>query len=175
MQNLDIFTVDEVLALAEIDLEKERLADSLYKLKHLSQQGVVADELDAMLGSVYAKLKLFSSAAEHYSQLLERNDTRQHERFQLGMVNYEMGNNDVALKCWDQVLEIDPSYPPVLFHKAILMLELEEVSTAKKLLNFLLEVVDKTNYYAEQASTILEELATLAVNAENNKSILETH
>jgi len=174
MQNLDIFTVDELLALAEIDLEKKMLADSLHKLKHLSLQGVVNDELDAMLGSVYAKLKLFTSAAQHYSQLLERNDTRLHEQFQLGMVNYEMGNNDIALKCWDKVLEVEPSYPPVLFHKAILMLELEDVITAKKLLDFLLEVVDKTNYYAEQANTILEELATLAINSEN-KPALETH
>lgn len=175
MQDLNIFSVDEILALAAIDLEKEQLSDGLYKLKHLLNQGVVADELDAMLGSVYAKLKLFNSAAEHYGHLLERNETRQHERFQLGMVNYEMGNNELALKCWDKVLEIEPSYPPVLFHKAILMLELEEVRTAKKLLNFLLDVVEDTNYYAEQAQSILEELATMAMSANENRTVLETH
>lgn len=175
MQNLDIFNTDEVLALAELDLERENFQDSLYKLKYLSQQGVVNDELDAMLGSAYAKLKLFNSAAEHYDRLLERNDTRLHERFQLGMVNYELGNNDVAIKCWDRVLETEPFYPPVLFHKALLLIELNQTEDAKRLLNALLGAVEETNYYAEQATNILKELDTLSARTERIQQPAEVH
>ncbi|EHU9472031.1 tetratricopeptide repeat protein [Vibrio vulnificus] len=175
MQNLDIFSTDEVLALAELDLEREKFEDGLYKLKHLSQQGVINDELDAMLGSTYAKLKLFNSSAEHYGRLLERNDTRLHERFQFGMVNYELGNNDVAIKCWDRVLETEPFYPPVLFHKALLLLELDQVEDASRLLNTLLSSVEETNYYAEQATNIVKELDTLSARTERNQQLVEVH
>lgn len=165
MNNFDWLSVEEILALAALELENEKLEQPLVKLKYLLEQGVENEELYSMLGSVYAKLKLFESAAEQYEQLLSRNENRLHEKFQLGMVHYQMGNNDLAFTHWDSVLESDSTYPPVLFHKAVLMIELDEISGAEKLLNLLLSSVDETNYYAEQANNILEELTVAKQNS----------
>ncbi len=158
MQQIELFSTDELLVLAALDLEQEKLEEGLRKLKYLVKQDIVSDELDSMLGSVYAKLQLFGSAVDHYSALLERDPSRLHERFQLGMVYREMNEDSNAVECWDTVLEVEESYPPVLFHKALLLLVNEEVEDSKQLLQQLLNTADQDNYYVERARDVLEEL-----------------
>lgn len=158
MQHFDLFNTDELLALAALDLEKENLAEGLEKLKYLVKQETVSDELDSMLGSVYAKLQLFQYAVEHYSALLNRTPSRLHERFQLGMVYRELNELDKAVENWDLVLEEEENYPPVLFHKALLLLNADDEEECKVLLRKLAETADKDNYYVERALGVLEEL-----------------
>lgn len=159
MQHIELFSTDELLALAALDLEQENLAEGLEKLKYLLRQEVISDELDSMLGSVYAKLQLFSDAVEHYSALLERTPSRQHERFQLGMVYREMDELAKAVECWDKVLEEQENYPPVLFHKALLLLATDDVEECSSLLQQLIATADSDNYYVERARGALEELS----------------
>ncbi|WP_318468202.1 tetratricopeptide repeat protein [Photobacterium leiognathi] len=158
MQHLDLFNTDELLALAALDLEKENLAEGLEKLKYLTSKEIVSDELDSMLGSVYAKLQLLQNAVDHYSALLNRTPSRLHERFQLGMVYRELNEFEKAAENWDAVLEVEENYPPVLFHKALLLLAVDDAKESKVLLNRLLETADKDNYYVERAQGVLEEL-----------------
>ncbi|CAH7138883.1 TPR_REGION domain-containing protein [Vibrio chagasii] len=155
---LELFSSDELLALAAIDLEKNELALGLEKLKLMRKKGVVSDELDSMLGSVYAKLQLFIDAAECYSRLLERAPSRVHERFQLGMVYREIGEIDKALEHWDMVLGDEPNYPPVLFHKAVLLLNNNDESECRYLLTLLIESAEEDNYYAQNGKKLIDEL-----------------
>ncbi|MEZ8082578.1 tetratricopeptide repeat protein [Enterovibrio norvegicus] len=158
MQHLDLFNTDELLALAALDLEKENLAEGLEKLKYLARSETVSDELDSMLGSVYAKLQLFQYAVEHYSALLNRSPSRLHEKFQLGMVYREMDEYEKAAECWDSVLESEENYPPVLFHKALLLLTIDDENESKVMLKQLIATADEDNYYVERARGVLEEL-----------------
>ncbi|BDA01031.1 TPA: tetratricopeptide repeat protein [Vibrio cholerae] len=158
MQHFDLFNTEELLALAALDLEKESLYDGLEKLKYLVKKEVVSDELDSMLGSVYAKLQLFQYAVEHYSALLQRDPSRLHERFQLGMVYREINEFDKAVESWDQVLKVEENYPPVLFHKALLLLTVDDETECKTLLKQLIATADKDNYYVERARGVLDEL-----------------
>ncbi len=159
MQHFELLNTDELLALAALDLEKENLAEGLEKLKYLVKQETVSDELDSMLGSIYAKLQLFHYAVEHYSALLSRTPSRLHERFQLGMVYRELNELNKAVENWDLVLEEEEFYPPVLFHKALLLLSAaDDEEECKVLLRKLTETADKDNYYVERALGVLGEL-----------------
>ncbi|OEE65033.1 hypothetical protein A1OS_15495 [Enterovibrio norvegicus] len=175
MQYLELFSTEELLALAALDLEKEQLDQGLQKLKYLTKQSVVSDELDSMLGSVYAKLRLFDSAAEHYALLLDRTPSRLHERFQLGMVYREMNELEKAAECWDVVLKEDGTYPPVLFHKALLHLTIEDVSESKTLLNKLIASADSDNYYVERARNVLEDIKLSESEPKPTTSIDQVH
>ncbi|MCG7489163.1 tetratricopeptide repeat protein [Vibrio sp. Of14-4] len=166
MLNLNLFSTEELLALSAQDLEKNELATGLEKLKFLLDQGVVSDELDSMLGSVYAKLQLFTEAAERYSALLDRDPSRLHERFQLGMVYRELGETSKALENWDQVLSTDSNYPPVLFHKALVLLAENETKDAEDLLMQLTSTAEADNYYAERAVELINELGAIEPNPE---------
>ncbi|MCE2597103.1 tetratricopeptide repeat protein [Motilimonas cestriensis] len=159
---LELFEADELIALAAINLEKEELGPALEILNYLKQQKLESDELDSMLGSIYAKLQLFDKAARHYRALLDRSPDRLHEKFQLGMVYREMNDTVSALSYWEQVLELSPDYPPVLFHKGTLLLINNDVESAKQLLIHLIDVADKDNYYVERALEVLDEIANTA-------------
>lgn len=176
MQYFDLLTTEELLALAALDLEEDRISKGLIKLKYLVSKEVVSDELDSMLGSIYAKLKLFNIAAEHYSKLLHRTPSRLHERFQLGMVYREMNEIEKAIECWEQVLVEEHNYPPVLFHKALLLMTKNDESEAKIIFEQLVNTADKDNYYVERAQSILEELSILE-NTESSdvKDIEKVH
>lgn len=174
MLNLSLFSTEELLALSAQDLEKNELAMALEKLKYLDDQGVVSDELDSMLGSIYAKLQLFAESSERYSALLERAPSRLHERFQLGMVYREMGEIGKAIEKWDEVLESDADYPPVLFHKALVLLSEDDEKEAEHLLKLLADSAEQDNYYAERGRELMAEL-NLADSSIEDTSIDNVH
>lgn len=159
MLHFEMFSTEELLAFAALDLENDNLFQGMEKLKHLKNNQVESDELDSMLGSVYAKLQLFHQAVEHYSALLERTPSRLHERFQLGMVYREMNELGKAAECWDGVLDVEENYPPVLFHKALLLILTGEEVQAISLLQQLVATAESDNYYVERALGVLEEIS----------------
>ncbi|WP_339388251.1 hypothetical protein [Vibrio caribbeanicus] len=170
MLNLSLFSAEELLALSAQDLEKNELAMALEKLKYLDDQGVISDELDSMLGSIYAKLQLFSESSDRYSALLERSPSRIHEKFQLGMVYREMGEVDKALEKWDEVLESESDYPPVLFHKALVLLSEGDEKEAEHLLKLLSDSAEQDNYYAERGRELMAELGSAAPSIEDTST-----
>ncbi|MEZ8235991.1 tetratricopeptide repeat protein [Vibrio lentus] len=158
MLKLNLFTTEELLALSANDLDRNELSLGLEKLKFMKEQGIISDELDSMLGSVYAKLKLFTASAESYSELLKRAPSRLHERFQLGMVYREIGEIDKAMENWEMVLVSEPNYPPVLFHKAVILLSNNEERESIRLLTLLNETAESDNYYVKSGREIMNEL-----------------
>jgi len=158
MSDYDCFSQDELMALAELDMSRESYEAALQKLKAMQVRGDVPESYHATLGRLYASIGLLARARAQFLKCLERNPAAVHERFQLGMVERDLGNMIKAQQIWDELLEDSPDYPPALFYKAASFVDVEEYRSAVPLLQRLKETADETNEFFVRGSELLERL-----------------
>lgn len=149
---------EELLALARLDVEKERLDQALVKLKQI----VANDRLStrqplvwAELGRLYGQLKLRDKAKEAYRRYIDLTPEALHERFQLGLVCFELGEVENALDLWREVISMTPLYPPALFYTALASAQSGALGNAWEICRQLLDRVEAENFYFGQAKDLL--------------------
>lgn len=159
MKNLDIFDSDELVALAQHDLNADRLEAALAKLKQvLAFEGPIPVVALSMVARIYAQLHLWSRAKDYFEQFLQHQPAAVEETFQLGMVHYDMGQPIEAADYWRQVLAIVPTHPPALFYSALLASQSGELAEALSLLDQLEANSPADNLYHMRGKELREGL-----------------
>ncbi len=154
--DIDGFETDELLALARLALESNDLEGALHKLKGVVNAEDAPAEGLALAARVYAQLKLFDRAEKLYQRFLDKHPDATLERFQWGMTRFEGGKAVQALEIWDVVLKEQPSYPPALFYKGLVLTQLGKTNEAKQVLDGLLKSVSADNLYFTRAKELLQ-------------------
>ena len=155
MLDLSLLDAEELLALGTVDLENDKADASLIKFKAAMQKDACPDFAHALIAKVYAQIKLFNKAEEHYQAFLQKHPDALNEKFQLGMVNLEKGDTTKALELWDDVLSMMPTHPPALFYGALAHLNNGKAEDAKRNLNVILQSAPADNLYFGRAKELL--------------------
>ncbi len=157
MTDFTEFDQDELLALARLDIEKERFDDALAKLKYAQRLGngpAVASEL----GRVYARLGLKQKAKRAFEAVLAENPKAVHDRFQLGMVHFELEDRPGALALWREVLNEAPLHPPAMFYSALALAQIGELQPAWGFCKTILDQIKSDNLYFGRAKDLFEKI-----------------
>lgn len=170
---LETLDSDELLALACIDFDADRLDAALVKLKLAEKKNVPA-EAYALSGRLYAKLELFERARKSFRKYLEMHPESLVTLFQYGMVHLDSGDFEGALEIFEQVLEKDSSHPPTLFHKALALSNKGEQSAALKVLDDLLVSAAKDNFFYERALELRAKINAAQNSVMSNDSVVST-
>lgn len=152
---------DELLALARLDMEKERLDQAMVKLKQIvaaERSGTRTPAVWAELGRLYAQLKLREKAKDAYSRYVEQNPQAAHERFQLGLICFELNETESALRLWGEVLTAIPGHPPALFYTALANARMGALGRAWEMCKQILSRLEADNLYFGQTKDLLQKI-----------------
>ena len=155
---MENFTLREMEACGLHYFRQEDYPQALKYFKQLAKSTQVSINNFAHLGRVYAKLKLYDEAREAFQVYVDQVPESYIERFQLGLVLMELGNLDLSLEQWDQVLDLQPNFPPALYYKSVLCVMKEDYVSAKFLLEELLETTEQSNLYHQFATELNEKV-----------------
>lgn len=158
MDTLGSFDQDELTALARIDIQKERVEQGLEKLKRILAGESPSLEAVSMAARLYAQLGLFDHAKPLFEQYLAARPDAVEEEFQLGMVELEKGESELALKIWEDMLRRQPTFPPGLFYSALVLSRQSKIAEARRNLDVLLQTVATDNLYFERGKELLQTL-----------------
>ncbi len=122
-QALDLLRSATECAKAQ-DFEQARL--HLTELLDIEPQHEVAM---GMLAAVYAELKTLDRASDYFRRVLEINPDNVLARFQLGIVQLEIGHAEDALATW-QLGNYGPNDYLVKYHSGLALLQLDRPSEA---------------------------------------------
>ncbi|WP_143873782.1 tetratricopeptide repeat protein [Catenovulum sediminis] len=161
MEFLSTFDTDELLALADIDFQKERNAEALFKLKALIARNNTPIQAYALLGRIYATIGLFPRAQSALRFFIDNNEGMPsvNERFQLGLVESDLGNTEEAINIWSELLTQFPDYPPALYHKAKIFVASGKEQEAIVLLNHILETAQDGDAHISLADKLLSKIS----------------
>lgn len=147
---LDILELDELVILANLDLEANNLSDALIKLKLAYKKGGKG-ELLAILARLYARLALFDKAKPLFAEYIRENPNAMVEKFQYGMTFFDSNDLEQALGIFNSILEHEPAHPPAKFYSSLVLLRKEDVKEATRRLEEILSTVDKENLFYQRA------------------------
>jgi tetratricopeptide (TPR) repeat protein len=156
--NLEIFELDELLALSMIDMKNQSYQAALEKVKFIRAHESFPAAVLALAGKLYATLGLFERARESFSEYLVREPEAYLELFQLGMVEKDLGNYGVAIELWTRVLEINRNYPEALFYLGDLCIRLDRIEEARTWLLTLLETAPDESEFIPLADQLLNRI-----------------
>ncbi len=145
---------DERLALVKWQLEQNRLDRALETLKPLLGADP-GDEACLTGARLYAQLRLFERAQALFEQYLKAHPDAAAVRFQLGMTQFESGDNAAALRTWDEVLAGVAEHPPSLFYSAVALLQDGAAGRALERLRRVLQNAPVDNLYYGQARDLI--------------------
>lgn len=153
------FDLDELTALARLDIEQGRVEQGLAKLKLiLADTGAVPPDAVGMAARLYAQLRLFDRAKPLFEQYLSMRPGAVEEEFQLGMVQFDKGDGEQALETWEGMLQRQPTFPPALFYCAVVLSRQGKIADARRNLDVLLQTAPADNLYFEQSKSLLQAL-----------------
>ncbi len=152
------FDSEELLALARLDIEASRQEAALAKLKKLLASRNPPPEALAIAGRLYAQLGLWDRARGLFQQYISANPKAKTELFQLGMVHFDSGKIEEAIKTWKDVLKEDPTHPPSLFYSAYALVRHDKLTPARQLLDTLLKTAAPDNLYFGRGMELLRAL-----------------
>lgn len=155
---MEHFTLRELEASGLHYFRSEDYPRALELFKRIAQSDQVSINNFAHLGRVYAKLKLFDEAREALEVYVDQVPESYLERFQLGLVLMELGNLELSLEQWDNVLNLQPNFPPALYYKSVLCVMKQDYVSAKFLLEQLLETTEQSNLYHQFATELSEKV-----------------
>ncbi|MGF1731289.1 tetratricopeptide repeat protein [Photobacterium kasasachensis] len=150
---------EELLALSRNALEREDYHDALIKIKYILKRNEVPAGVYALLGRTYAALELHDKAVAAFNEFLHHRPEVIPERFHLGVVYREMGDNAKALAVWEEVLEKAPNFPPALYNKALFLLDDGNEDEAIELFNYIIENVEPDDSHVEMANHMLSTIS----------------
>lgn len=156
IMDMDIFTSNELFALANSDFENKRFDRSLFKLKHCLNRADCPFSAIALAARVYATIKLFEEAAILFQKYVYGIPSALTERFEWGMVCFESGKLSDSIEIWTEVLMMDPHHPPTLYYLAIAFVESGRISDSTEKIDLLLRTAPSDNFYFLKAKELLE-------------------
>ncbi|MCG8671035.1 MAG: tetratricopeptide repeat protein [Pseudomonadales bacterium] len=165
--DLQKFDAEELIALSQLDLENNNVAGALEKIKAALDYQDCPVVANALAAKIYAQLKLHHKAKPLFATFLEANPNAVTERFQLGMVNLESGEQQTALEIWGNILEVEPTHAPSLYFSAIANLELNNRDDAERHLNVLLQSAPSDNLYFGKGKELLDDLNNSTIPSTN--------
>jgi tetratricopeptide (TPR) repeat protein len=154
--SLEHFDNEELLALAQANMERKDLEGALLKLKIIVSRPDPLPAAWAMIARAYAQLQLFGKAEHFFERYVEAHPQAHLEQFELGMARFDAGKFPQALQTWDTLLGTQPTYPPAMFYKALLLARTGRSPEAKQLLEQLLKHIAIDNLYFERAKKLLQ-------------------
>lgn len=152
------FTQEELIALAQHDMEQGRMEGALHKLKQVVQQETAPAFGLALAAKLYAQLRLFPSAKALYERYLALDPHSPEIAFELGMVHFDMGDTEAALAIWHRLLDTVPNFPPALFYAALALSRSQRLADAKRHLDVLLQTAAEDNLYFGRGKELLQEI-----------------
>ncbi len=159
------FELDELTALARLDIEQGRVEQGLSKLKAILVQEPPPPEAVSMAARLYAQLRLFDRALPLFERYLSMRPGAVDETFQLGMVLLDKGDSQRALEIWEEQLRQQPTFPPGLFYCAVVLSRQGKIAEAKRNLDVLLQTAPADNLYYERSQGLLQAIEGGAVQA----------
>lgn len=163
------FELDELLALAQLDLEKGNIENALRKLKRLVAAKNPPIEAYTMAARTYAQLGLFERAKALFKSYLKHNPDAIVESFQLGMTHFDAGEKEEAMTIWDAIIKKEPVHPPALFYRGLVLAQQGKTADAKQSLDTLMQSAPADNLYFNRAKELLQALNNgQAISAGNN-------
>lgn len=156
--NIDDFDAQELFALARIDFERGALEPTLQKVKRLIKDPEVPNDAIALAARLYAQLGLWDRAKELFERYLKLNPQAITEVLQLGMVHFDAGQRDEALKIWATLLQKEPTHPPALFYSALAHAQSGRLADARNSLDVLLKSAPNDNLYFGRGKELLQSL-----------------
>lgn len=176
MTDLSLFEADELLALAQIDLNDNKIDHALGKLKYAHHHTAQCpDVVLALLAKIYAQLRLFDRAKPLFAEFLDQHPDAINERFQYGMVHLDSGEPEKSIEIWSAVIQQSPTHPPCLYFSAIARLELNQPNEAKRLLDILLQTAPVDNLYFGRAKELLANFDRKGISAPESRDIYRTN
>jgi tetratricopeptide (TPR) repeat protein len=163
------FDNDELLALAQHEIEQGQLENALRKLKQIIKHESASAASLAIAAKLYARLGLFRHAKELYQRHLAIQPDSLEIAFELGMVNFDLGEVDVALSAWEKLLAVNPTFPPALFYAALALSRGNRLADAKRNLDVLLQTAAADNLYFARSKELLQAIDTQAVQQSANQ------
>jgi len=155
----------ELLALARLDLDKGSIENALLKVKKALSLEENNPEALSMIGKIYAQIGLYEKSKIYLKKYLKLQPQAVTENFQYGMVHFDSGDRDTALSIWNTLLETNPTYPPALFYKGLVLAQKEETADARKALGILLQSAPADNLYFGKAKELLQSLENKNIEA----------
>ena len=146
---------EELLALAQYDVEKGNLDTALLKLKVAVSKDDAPIYVKSVIARLYAQLKMPAKAEQLFKEYLAVVPDAITEKFQLGMVSLEQGQRESALVLWSELLEVIPAHPPSLFYSAVAKLEMGDKAEARRNLEVLLQSAAVDNMYYGKAKDLM--------------------
>jgi tetratricopeptide (TPR) repeat protein len=156
----DAFELDELVALARVDIERGVLDQALLRLKQVLADKNPPGEALGMAARLYAQLGLFTRAATLYQRFLETSPGAVTETFQLGMTHFDAGQTDDALKIWEGLLKEFPTHPPALFYKGLVLAQQGRMADAKHAIEILMKSAPADNLYFGRGKELLQSIDT---------------
>ncbi len=174
MHNLENFDIDELTALARLDIEQGRTEQALAKLKRvLAGSPAAAPDAVGMAARLYAQLGLFQRAQPLFEQYLSVRPESIEEEFQLGMVQLDKGDSEQALKTWEGMLERQPIFPPALFYCAVVLSRQGRIADARRNLDVLLQTASADNLYFGKGKELLHSLGSQATQLVERSAVYQ--
>ena len=154
---------DELLALANWNLQNGDYQGSLIKLKILLSRNNVPLQAYSALGRVYATLGLYERAKGAFGFFIDQQPEGNkslafNEQFQLGLVENDLGNVEGAISIWNEILEDNPKFIPAMYHKANALVGLNQIQEAADILNNILENAEDGNEYISLSDQLLSKI-----------------
>jgi hypothetical protein len=153
--NMENFDLDELTALARLDIEQGRVEQGLSKLKCILPNPYAPAAAISMAARLYAQMKLFDRAETLFIKYLSMAAGALEEQFQLGMVQLDKGDSARALETWGGLLKQQPTFPPALFYCAMVQHKIGKLADARRNLDVLLQTVPADNLYYGRGKELL--------------------
>jgi tetratricopeptide (TPR) repeat protein len=152
------FEPDELLALAQLDIEKGNISDALWKLKQITGGDSAPPGAFSICGQLYARLGLWERSQKMLQKHLALYPDAVLESFSLGLAHCNSGRIGEALKLWDELLRKQPAYVPALFYRALVRAQQGQAGPARQDLEALIARAAADNPYLKPAKEFLQSL-----------------
>lgn len=133
-----VLGLDEILAIAEVELGNQNFEAALLKAKHVLGQSPYETRALLLAARVYARIRLYPQAKAYYVKFMELQPNAVGALFELGLVHFDMNEIPEAQTIWQQVLNFAPDFPPALFYSARISANNGAIDEARSLLETLM-------------------------------------
>lgn len=141
--------------MARINIEHDQFEEGLSKLKQLIAEETPLSEAIIMAARLYARLGLMDRSQELFRRYLELYPASLHEKFELGMTYFDLGDTQQALALWHDVLAEHATHPPTLYFSALAYSQEGARAEAIRALDILLKSAKTDNLYFDRGRELL--------------------
>lgn len=167
---LSILDNDELLSITRWNLDQSQFGNALLYAKHLLLREDVPVEAYRLAAKIYAQLGLFNQAKAAFKNFIDESPDALTEIFQYGMVHFDSGDNDAAVKIWKGVLDKETTYPPALFYSALALANQDKTHESLRHLDVLIKSAPSDNLYFERGRQLMRAIEQNQKAPINDKS-----